>query len=351
MATLTQTAYMSRKIIKYGSIFLVTFLILRSIVISATTYWKKIHPPPPPPPTTAYGKLPKLAFPQKNGIPTLTIKLENVSGSLPKLTNMAKVFFMPKTSSNLLAWDNTKAWARSLGFLSDPEQVDEYNLRFSTNNAPKTTLNVNVLTKNFTLAYDWQNDLGILAEGNPPQQNEAATLAKSFLQGAGVLTEDLSAGRSEVTYFKYSEGNLVKVIFFSEANFAKVNIFRKDVEGLKVLPPDPKTANVNVTLSASKDKTRSVVETKYVFYPVSLINFTTYPLKDANTAWNQLKSGGGFVANLGNNSSGNITIRDVYLAYYDSSEEQSFLQPIIVFEGDNDFSAYIPAIADTWTEQ
>jgi hypothetical protein len=30
---------------------------------------------------------------------------------------------------------------------------------------------------------------------------------------------------------------------------------------------------------------------------------------------------------------------------------QSFLQPVIVFEGDRDFYAYVPAITDTWLEQ
>lgn len=351
MASLTLTAYYSRKIIKYGSISLIALLILRSLFLTFRTYWKKVHPTPLPPPNTAFGKLPKLQFPERASIPSMNLKLENISGTLPKLPDRTKVFFVPKPYPNLLAWDKTKAWAKNLGFFQDPEKVEEFGLRFTTEATPKTTLDINVLTKNFTLSYDWTNDLEILSQGNPPPESEAISLAKGFLQNAGVLTDDLLAGRGEVTYFKYSEGNLIKTLFFTEANFAQVNLFRQDIDKIKVFPPNPKEANVTVKLSAVKDRTRNIIEVKYIQFPVSLENYATYPLKDTTTAWEQLKNGHGFIANLGNNPSANITIRDVYLAYYDSNEPQTFFQPVIVFEGDNDFYAYVSAVSDNWAEQ
>lgn len=351
MASLTETAYYSRKIIKYGSIAIVVLLILRSAFISFSTYWKKAHPPAPPPPTVAFGKLPKLKFPERNGLPTLTYKLENISGTLPKLADRAKIFFMPKPSSNLLAWDNTKTWAKRLGFTQEPEKIEEFSLRFSTDNIPKTILDVNVLTKNFTLTYDWQNDLQILSQGNPPQEAQAISSAKSFLQTADSLTDDLANGQGTVIYYKYSEGSLVKSLFFSEANFAQVNLYRQDIDEIKILPPNPLSSNVTLKLSAAKDRGRSIVEAKFIHFPISAENYATYPLKDTTTAWNQLKNGQGFVANLGNNTDGNITIRNVYLAYYDSDEPQNFLQPVIVFEGDRDFYGYVPAVTDSWLEQ
>jgi len=351
MATLTETAYLSRRIIKYGSIGLVSLLILRSIFITASAYWRKLHPPPPPPPTVAFGKLPKLKFPEQSGSPNLTFKLETISGSLPKLADRTKVFFIPKPYPNLLAWDNAKNWAKTLGFLQEPQQTGEFSLRFTNGNYPQTILDINVLTNNFTLVYNWQNDLNILSEGNPPQEAEAVANAKSFLRNARVLTDDLVNGPSTVTYLKYSGGALVETPFFSEANFAQVNLFRQDIDGIKVLPPNPKKANVTVQLSGSTSRDKSVVAVNFVHFPISLDNFATYPLKDTNTAWQLLTSGKGFIANLGNNPDGQITIRNIYLAYYDSDEMQSFLQPVIVFEGDRDFYAYVPAITDTWLEQ
>jgi len=351
MATLTETAYYSRKIIKFGSLGLVAFIILRGLFLTFTAYWKKIHPPPPPPPTVAFGKLPKIIFPERPNLPALSYKLETISGTLPTIPTQAKVFFIPQPSTNLLAWDRAKAWARSLGFTQEPEATDKFTYRFTTEGTSRTTLEVDVLTRNFTLNYDWQNDLEILSRGSPPQENQAISLAKSFLQSAEVLTTDLNQGTTEVTYLKYNHGNLIKALYFSEANFTRVDFFREEIDKIKVLPPSPKEANVSVILSGDSRQNRGIIQVKYLHFPISLENFATYPLKNINTAWTELTQGKGFVANLGNNPSGQITIRNAYLAYYDPDSPQNFLQPVIVFEGDNDFFAYVPAITANWQEQ
>jgi len=350
MATLTQTAYYSRKAIKYGSIGLLALIILRATFVSVRTYWKRRYPPPPPQPTVAFGKLPKLNFPQEGNLPPMNFKLETISGTLPQLSSQAKVFFIPQPSPNLLAWDKTKTWARTLGFTQEPEKTDKFSYRFESEIEPKTSLEVNVLTRNFHLFYDWKNDLEILSSGNPPQEAQAISLARGFLQTANALSEDLSQGEAEVIYFKYKDGNLAKALFFSEANFVKVNLFRKEIDQIKVLPANPKDSNVSVMMTAAAGRNRGVIEVNYTHFPISEGNYATYPLKDASVAWSQLTSGKGFVANLGNNPSGKATIRNVYLAYYDSQSPQNFLQPIIVFEGDNDFYAYVPAVSDQWVE-
>jgi len=40
----------------------------------------------------------------------------------------------------------------------------------------------------------------------------------------------------------------------------------------------------------------------------------------------------------------------VYLAYYDSLDPQTYLQPVFVFEGDDDFLAYVPAVEAAWVD-
>ncbi len=351
MATLTETAYYARKIIKYGSIAVVVLLILRGAFLAFRTYWKRAHPPPPPPPTVAFGKLPKLKFPERNNLPKLTYKVETISGKLPNLSSQAKVFFVPQPSSNLLAWDNTKAWARQLGFSREPQAIDRFEYRFTSDTTPSTTLEVHVLSKNFRLYYDWKSDLEILSQGSPPQEKEAIALARGFLQGANALPDDLTKGSAEVIYLKYKDGSLTKALFFSEANFAKVNLFRQDLDNLKILPANPKDANISVTLGPTASRNRGIIEVRYIHAPISQANFATYPLKEVNVAWSELIEGKAFIASLGNNPEGKITIRNAYLAYYDSEEGQNFLQPVVVFEGDNDFYAYVPAITDTWLEQ
>jgi hypothetical protein len=351
MATLTETAYYSRLTIKYGAIAIVALLIFRGLFISFRAYWKKAHPPPPPPPTVAFGKLPKLVFPERPNLPTISYKLETISGSLPTLVDQAKVFFMPQPSDNLLAREKTKTWAKTLGFSGEPEEIDKYEYLFTSGATPTTTLKVNFLSRNFTLTYDWKNDLEILSVGNPPQESQAISLARGFLQSADALGEDLALGPAEVSYLKYKEGDLAKALFFSEANFAKVNLYRQDIDGTKILPANPKESNIFVIVSPATKTGRGIIEASYTYNPVSLEHFATYPLKDVKSAWSQLTSGKAFIANLGNNPEGKITIRNAYLAYYDSNTPQNFLQPVIVFEGDQDFFAYVPAVSDNWLEQ
>lgn len=349
MTSLTQTAYYSRKIIKYGSIGLAALLILRSVFIGVSTYLTARYPKKNPP-TVGFGKLPSLSFPPRTNLPPIGLKLETISGALPALAEQAKVFFVPQSSPSLSAWDNTKIWARGLGFSSQPQEIDKFSYRFTTDTTPKTTLEVNVVTKNFHLVYDWRNDLRILGQEAPPKENEAISLAKSFLQGAEVLTPDLAGGTAETIYFKYKNGNLITALFPNEANFVKVNLFRQNLDTLRIMPPDPADSNISVLISNPQDRNRNVLEVKYTYFPVSE-RMETYPLKDVNLAWKQLAAGKGFIASLGNNPEGKITIRNAFLAYYESSTIQTYLQPIFVFEGDNGFYAYVPAINDSWMEQ
>ena len=351
MATLTQTAYYARKIIKFGSIGIVALLILRIGYVTFKKNWQVSHPTPPPAPTVAFGKLPKLDFPPRENLPPITLKLETISGSLPTLSEQAKVFFVPQPSKSLLVWDNTKAWAQRLGFSQSPQETGTYDYRFVADTLPKVTLDVNVITRNFILAYDWRGDLSVVSQNTSVSESQATAILKSFLQGAQALADDLANGSASVFYLKYADGNMTKALFSSEANFVKVNLFRQDVEGIKIYPPNPLEGNVSALISTAYPQFGGIINLKFIHPTISYENSATYPLKSANEAWSQLAAGKGFVANLGNNPSGKVTIRKAYLAYYDSESIQNFLQPIIVFEGDNDFFAYVPAITDIWVEQ
>lgn len=352
MASLTQTAYYSRLIVKYGSITIVALLIVRSLVITAGAYWQKMHPPPPPTPTVAFGKLPKIKFPPRTGLPTITLRTETIDGTFPKLASSAKVYFMPGVSPNLLALENTKAFARKLGFSSEPEIINQFTLKYYSENNPKTILEVNSLTKNFTLSYNWKEDVNIINQGNPPPESQAIASAKSLLQSYDVLSDDLVRGEQKVTYLKYNQGNLEVTPFFSEANFAKVDFYKGSIDEIKLLPPNPVNGNISVILTASTNNrdTKDVIDIKFTNYPISLGKLATYPLKEVNQAWSQLAAGKGFIANLGSNPDGRAVVRKAYLAYYDSDQPQDFLQPIFVFEGDRGFFAYVPAVVDNWIE-
>lgn len=345
MASLTQTAYFARKAIKYVGITLVVLILLRASYITI----KKLIPPKPvplPPPNIAFGKLPKIEFPPKETLFRINYRLETISGALPDLGGQALVYFMPESSVGFLSQEKIENWARSFRFTQKPQKAEgsEFEDLFTISSPINTTLKVNVLTRNFTFFYDWRNDPGFSFQ-SAPDESQSLSLAINFLQSAQSMPSDINPVNNKIVFFKNDNNNLVETTF-QEANFSKVNFFRQTADSLKILPPDPKNANIYVIVSAIKNNYSGTIEAKYLHNIISTEINATYPIKEVNAAWAQLLEGKGYIANQGNNPEGNIIIRNVFLAYYEGEKTQSYLQPIIVFEGDRDFMAYVPAITD-----
>lgn len=350
MATLTQTAYYTRKAINFGIIALIGFIVLKTALTTAGNIWRKFRPPPPPPPTVDFGKLPKIKFPEQGDLPELSFQLETIEGALPSFSTIGKVYFMPRRGPGLLALDRAKERARSMGFTSQPEAVSDIFYRWRTGTEPATILEININTLNFHLRYAYEEDPTLLTDKNIPTNERAAAEAKSFLQHNNYLSDDLAEGSAEFAYFRFLTPNLVSAISLSEADFVRANLFRADLDDLKILPPNPVDSLVSFLFSGSRERWKRIVEVKYTYAPIDRETFATYPLKPVNTAWQEIQGREGFIANLGQNEGGRITIRAVYLAFYDSSEEQNFLQPVYVFEGDRNFFGYVPAIDPQWQE-
>lgn len=353
MANLTQTAYWTRKILKFGAILLGVIIFLRISFNVINSVWKKIYPTPPPPPTVAFGKLPKLIFPENNqtaGEAKLTFKLETIQGGLPKLSTISKVYFIPKEGPNLLALDRANQIAKKFGFVAQPQQISEKIYRWQTENTPPTMLDIDINTENFHLYYDYQNDQEILSSKDLPTNQQAAQEAKNFLANNSLLANDLATGSAEIVYLKFTPPNLTPAVSLSEADFVRVNLFRSDLDDLKILPPNPKNSMISFLFSGSKAMGKRIIEVNYTYYPIETETSATYPLKTTQTAWQEIQGGGSYIANLGENQDGQIVVREVYLAYFDSNQSQNFLQPIFVFEGDRNFVGYVPAIDSKWTE-
>ena len=125
----------------------------------------------------------------------------------------------------------------------------------------------------------------------------------------------------------------------------KMNFFRKSFDDLPSVTKNPDQANVWFMVSGSTEKGKEVVAGEFHHFPVEESNNSTYPIKDAQTAWEELSQGKASIAKLGSNQNKkSITIRRIYLAYYDPPTSTDFYQPIVVFEGDSGFVAYLPAV-------
>jgi hypothetical protein len=345
MTSLTNIAITIRKIIRYGIFFLIFLIVGRIVLGIGLGIYRTIFPPAAPPPTVSFGKLPKLPFPEKT-TPNFSYTLETTEGGLPKLPTQAKVFFAPKLSPNLLSLDLTKEKAGSLGFEAEPIKVSETIYRFSHKNSP-ATLEVNIITGVFSISYDLGADSSPL-QRRPPVAEVAASQVRSYLSSSNSLPEDL-IGPTNNNYLKLSEGKFVSALSLSEANLVKVNLFRKNYDDLPSLTPDPNESNVWFIISGALEREKQIIAGQYHYFPVDEGKYSTYPIKTAQAAWDELNSNKAFIATPGVNKEGdNVKIRKIYLAYYDAGQPADFYQPIFVFEGDRGFIAYTSAVTSDY---
>ena len=349
MASLTDISITTRKIIRYFIFFIIFIIIGRIFFKAGKSIYLKFFPPKLPAPTVSYGKLPTLPFPEKQQIANITLTLETTDGNLPDLSTQAKVFVMPKQSSHLLSLDVAKQKAQALSFFPEGEALSESIYKFISKNS-FATLEMNIITGAFSISYNLKADPSPM-ERKPQSPEILATTVRSYLSSADLLPEDL-IGPTENEFLKIEGENIVPALSLSDSNFVKIHFFRKNYNDLPSLTNNPGKANVWFMLSGSQEAEKKIIAAEYHYFPVDENQSATYPLKTTQEAWSELISGKAYIANYGQNTEGStIKIRNIYLAYYDAGKEIQFFQPIIVFEGDKDFVAYVPAVtADYYGE-
>jgi hypothetical protein len=342
MTSLTRIAVAARKTIRYG-IYAVLFLIVGKFVLDISTgIYRSIFPPGPPPATVKFGKLPSIRFPQNQEPVEFNFVLETPEGGLLQFPTQANVYFMPKVNPNLLSLDLAREKARALNFTSDPEQITTSVYRFRNPNLP-TVMEINIVTGSFSISYDLNSDRSPI-ETRPPLAEVAATDFRGILSGANILPNDLT-GPTTHSFFKLSEGRLASALSLSESDVVKVNLFRKAYNDLPSLPANPNEANVWAIMSGSPNRQQRLIASEYHYLQIDEAQFSTYPIKTSQEAYAELTGGFAFIADAGTNrEGGNVVIRRVYLAYFDPEEPSDFYQPIYAFEGDNGFTAYVPAV-------
>src|SRR6266404_2684553 len=262
MASLTSVAITTRKAVRYTVYFIIFLIIARISFGLLVTIVQKVFPAPPPVPTVQFGKLPVLPFPTGSNIPPLTFTIQTPEGGLPVLATQAKVYYMPQAHSDLLALDNTKTIATSLGFSSSPTQITPTIYRFGDQNSV-STLEMNIITKTFSIGFNLNSDESPLSQ-IPPSANAAAAIAKSFLQSASMLPDDLT-GPVTQEYLKVQNKQLVSAISQSEANLIRINLFRKDYDKLPSLSTSPDKANVWFVISGAQNRGKQIIGVQYYY--------------------------------------------------------------------------------------
>lgn len=347
MASLTHTAYMSRNLIKYGGSGLVVFLILWSVITGAIKAYKAAHPPYIPP-TVKYGMMPKIVFPEKQ-FSKKNFTFEFPNDSAPKFKDQAKVFIIYRPNSSFLALEDDTKTAADFGFTTSPAEIKEGVYEFKNDNLNRK-LTMNVLDGSFKMEYPYLSDQMLLTPGNVPTKDSAINIASSFLKSGNKYAPDIEQGDKKVSYWKIEYDGLKAASSQSDANIARVDFYRKNLEeNTQILSPDVNKASVSVLVSGSSVDNKKVVQVDYKYANIDRESFSTYPIKTSEDALAELKAGNYWPAV--DVSSQNVIIRKMYLAYFEPVTLTNYMQPIYVFEGDNNFVAYVPAIVDKYIQK
>ena len=342
MASLTQTAYVTRNLIKYGGAGIIALIVLQWGISTAITAYLKAHPPYVPP-TVRYGKISKIVFPTKE-TKSITFTKELPNDAFPKVSDQAKVYVVYRPVNSLLALDEDTKTAVALGFTSQGVETNTGIYQW-TNQLTSQVLTINVLDGSFEMKYPYENDQLLQNPEKMPSNQEAISLAKNYLQQANKLSTDLEQGEIKVSYWTIGFGGLKSVTSLSEANAIRVDMFRQSTDdGFKILPSDPKKASVSFLISGATVESKKIIQANYQYAPIDRQSYSTYPIKTPEEAWTDFQKGMYWPAQGGTQ---NTTIRKIYLAYFEPATLTNFMQPIYVFEGDNDFVGYLPAVADS----
>lgn len=341
---LSDIAYGARMFIKFGAFFIVFLIVGRVLLNLTVSIYTTLNPPKPPGPTWGFGTLPPITFPT-NTATISSYKLETKNGAFPVLATQLPVFFIPIQTIGLLSLDQAKQEAAALGFVFPPEQTLPTVYRWKRTTPLPAVLDIDIVTKNFTMRVDWGSDPGFLSQKNLPPQIFTITNTKEKLAEAGLLAPDIATSEAKVSFLKSLGGGYVPAVSLSEADFLQVDIWRMPIkQRYPILGPDPLKGNARFIFSGKRDSGSNIVEASFMHTPIEYDRFETYGLIPPTTAWQQLQAGKGYVANIDLGIS-DVIVRDVSLAYFDSDKPQSYLQPVYVFKGDNNFYGYVPAAA------
>lgn len=349
--TLTNVTYMGRQTVKFGAFFLVFLIFGRVFLNGAIALYKAMNPPKPAPPTVGFGKLPPIVFPsQTSSDKPVSYSLETPTGQLPQFGDRAKVFFMPKTALSLLADQGAKKIAANYGFETEPEILSTEVYRWNALQPFTSSFELNIRNNNFKLTTDFLSRPELLSTGQAITGFEAVNRVKSYLRQGGLMPPDMATASGEIVYLKSLGGILEPAVSQSDADFIQVDLNRFPVDGqYRMFTEMGYKGTVSAIVSGASKGSDSIVAIEKSYNTIDYSEVHTYPLRSIRSAWDLLQAGEGYIVDKGKTD--NAIVRKVYLAYFDSFEQQDYLQPIYVFENPDDgFLAFVSALDPSYIQ-
>lgn len=335
--TLTETALATKKAMVFATIALVTIIIAWS---GYQYYYHNIYlpsqPKPEEQPTLKYGTIPPITLTKSTATSSnYSYTLATETGALPSdIPRLIKVFVIPQQATTLLASDKARSLAYGFKFINGPEVISPTLHKFTDINGNEFIIDLS--TSNFKLRRAIASDSALPRDNLLPDPNKIVEEFKGYLSSHGLMNEDLSNGKTQVTY----DATIQK-----DSSFATVSLWQSDVEQLPIITPEFKNGLIKAKVNKFREIESTYQELDYTYWPIDLNDFGTYPTKPVATAFEQLKNGQGIV--LAEPKTPKVSIASVYLGYLLTEDYNPLLHPVYVFESP-DFAAVVSAVSDEY---
>jgi len=133
-----------------------------------------------------------------------------------------------------------------------------------------------------------------------------------------------------------------KLIRASDNLTSRILVWPQAIDEKPIVTPSFTNSLINAELSGQGNNLNDYISINYTYWPVDQTTYSTYPIKSSEVAFSELQSGQGVVTV--EPLKPQVSITSVYLGYFEDQNYQTFLQPVVIFEGPN-FAAFVNAIA------
>lgn len=336
---------MTKNVLKWGGIGLGVIMLLVLLFRGGKIVANSLFPKKPPPPEAAYGKLPKLIFPESATGKTFSYSLDTLTGDLGAFPDRSNVYKIIHQEPTLLDLETTRSKAYSVGFKNSETLITDTRYSFRDPSLIDRLLTINTVSKDFTISSNYLNYPDLLTTGEITEANAIQVVA-DFLDKLGLYPSDFDLSKTSSQLLSLQGGSLFASSSLSTAQLVRVDLFQKDINKLPIIYAHPPYSSMHFLVGG--DNSGEILDASFSHQIVDKDN-TAYPIISVTDAYNKLKNDQAYIASYFGDSN-EVTIKDVSLAYYMDSSKQDYLMPIFVFEGKDGFFAYVLAVSPSYID-
>lgn len=341
MPSLSKVRSETRFILKWGSILAILFL----VVYLGTVIKEKISPSPNPPPTVSFGKLNQIEFPPSREKEGFKYTIDTLTGKLPEFPDRTKIYKFSPGRVDFLSLEKAKEKVSVLGFKNKESFIAENTYEWIEREPLLRKISYNILSSDFVFSTSFLTDPIVESGTNLPTDDEAIGIAKRFFESQSSFPKDIDETKTKIALFSIKNYTLIPADEIQKAKIIRIDFFQKDIDGLPIYYPNFMFSTINALIAGGQNAPQ-VVEASFSYHYISN-DSATYPIKSSSQAFEELKREKAIIISYSGKTT-DILIKNVFLAYYLDQKNQKHLMPIIVFEGNDDFVAYVSAVKDEW---